>query len=105
MGMDPGADFDAHHIIPVKDGGVLADDLRDMLDRLNININDTDNGVLLQDAEHIDLHKDIDQYIERIYTRLQHAERSGGANAVRAELQAIGQELSQGVQDFLEGGL
>ena len=105
MGLDPGANFEAHHIIPVNDGGDLAGVLRNMLDRLGISIDDPANGVLLQKAEHAEIHFDTDEYIGQLYYRLLSAEKAGGADAVRAELQAIGEKLSRGVQEFLEEGL
>ncbi len=66
---------------------------------------DVDNGVLLQNAEHVDLHSFTSDYMDQIRERLLDAEEAGGADAVRAQLQAIGQKLSQGVEAFLEGGL
>ena len=61
LGMeDPGAGEAAHHIIPVNDGGEGADDLRALLSKLTIHIDDPVNGAIIKSRLHGEIHYFID---------------------------------------------
>ena len=101
---EPAVDFEAHHIIPsfANDSAGLADDLRALLNNLNINIDNSANGAFLNDAIHDDLHANIDDYIEAVYNRIFENDdvNFNDANSVLGELWNIGRELEQGTFDF-----
>ncbi len=92
---DPGAEFQAHHIVSVNEPEAAA--LRGFLKNLGIDINDPVNGAMLPFDMHGEMHQfDFGDYIDILSSRLDSALKRGGINGVRSELQQVATDLLTG---------
>jgi hypothetical protein len=103
LGEPPGPNHQAHHIVPVKEGGSRLDDLRDRMHEAGIGRDTAENGLYLPTSpEHANPHGGIphdtahrnprDDYAYTIDSRLAHKE----GEALRHELAVIKEELQEG---------
>jgi RHS repeat-associated protein len=83
---------DTHHIVAKGASNSFAVAARDILEKAGIGIDDAINGIALPKAFHAGLHT-LSNY-RAIANRLVEAYNRGGADAVKAELEKIGAELS-----------
>lgn len=100
MGLElPGEDFHAHHIVPRLTIRNLSQPARTILEQVDININDTINGVLVPS----DIHKGITtpEY-NRIINELIREAGVGGEEGVRTMLGAIANEINQAGMNFVQ---
>lgn len=89
----------AHHVVPQNDPD--AQDLRDLPGRNQVDVDDAMNGVPLLKRFHLrDIHGTRkEDYLDAVRARLR-ALDGQGAEAIKAELDRIGQELFNGTFDF-----
>jgi hypothetical protein len=99
---------DAHHIVPLSDnpGGVVGNELRAILSRNGVNINESSNGVWLPRnanvATNAMTHAEAQEQevLEEVRARLLDAEVRGGGqpyagDAIRQELENIGEQMAR----------
>ena len=92
---DPGAVFQAHHIVSLNEPGAAAQRL--FLENLGIKLNDPVNGVMLPFDINAELHQfDFEDYVDILSGRLDSALRRGGVSGVRSELQQVATDLLTG---------
>jgi hypothetical protein len=80
-----------HHIVPSTHREAEA--ARELLDRLGIDINSADNGVVLARSQHVGHGLHTYQAIRRVYERLLQAAARGGQAKIIEELQKIAHEI------------
>lgn len=100
----PNPHAEAHHIVPLRrnPGGTVGNELRAILGRNGININESSNGVWLPKNQnvgsralaHAEAHSE--DVLTEVQRRVLQAETQGGANAIRQELQLIGEQMARG---------
>ncbi|HEX2572362.1 MAG TPA: AHH domain-containing protein [Polyangia bacterium] len=83
-----------HHIVPSTHHEAEA--AREILDRFGIDINGTDNGVVLTQRQHLGRGLHTDQAIQEVYARLARIERRGTGARIIEELQKIANEIQDG---------
>lgn len=89
----------AHHIVPGGEKFASAVGARQILDAHKIDINSPLNGAFVDKVVHRGRH--AERYSDAIFVRLKAADTHGGADAVRAELQLIQQEIRHSLWDNL----
>ncbi len=97
---------DAHHVVPRKGKSAFALTARQTLASCGIDIDEAANGVCLPRSNvpgtRAQLHRPLNrsQYEQAVLTRVQEANVVGGCAQVRAELEAMGRELTRGTFRF-----
>lgn len=84
---------EVHHIVPSTHRE--AEQAREILDRFGIDINSTDNGVVLTQSQHVGHGLHTKEAILEVLNRLRRAEKSGSAEVLKA-LQRIAREIQNG---------
>jgi hypothetical protein len=85
---------EVHHIVPSTHRE--AERARELFDEYGIDINSTDNGVVLTHSQHVGCGLHTKKAIDAVYNRLRQAAVSGERNKLIAELQKIAREIQNG---------